>query len=59
LKLNVYDKLGNLLSSADSPGSLSASTALNSGKYYIGVETEATPEESRYGMLGRYTVRLN
>jgi hypothetical protein len=59
LKLNVYDKQGNLLSSADSPTSLSASTTLSSGKYYIGVETEATAEESRYGMLGRYTVRLN
>jgi hypothetical protein len=59
LKLNVYDKQGNLLGSADSPSSLSASTTLSSGKYYLGVETEATPEESRYGMLGRYIVRLN
>ena len=57
LKLNVYDKKGVLIRTVSNPASLSASTVLTKEKYYIGVETEADANQSRYGMLGRYTLQ--
>lgn len=58
LKMNVYDKNCVLLKTIEDPGSLSASTVLSKDKYYISVQTEANQNQSRYGMLGKYTLRM-
>jgi hypothetical protein len=60
LKINVYDKKGKLEQTSYANGSLSASTTLlDKGKYFIGVETVASSNQSRYGMLGRYSLSMN
>lgn len=59
LQLKIYRKNGTLLSSVSNPSSLSANAVVEGGKYYIGVETIAGENQSRYGMLGRYTLRVN
>lgn len=58
LKMNLYDKHGVFLRSIDTPSTLSVSTTLDKNKYYVGVETEASENQSRYGMLGRYVVKV-
>lgn len=58
LKLKLYDKHGAFIKTIDTPSSLSVSTTLSKDKYYVGVETEANGNQGRYGMLGRYTLRL-
>jgi hypothetical protein len=59
LKLNIYDKWGVFIKTIDTPSSLSASVTLDREKYYVGVQTEANENQSRYGMLGRYVLRTN
>ncbi|MGN6402451.1 MAG: hypothetical protein ACTHMD_18470 [Flavisolibacter sp.] len=59
LKITVYDKKGALIKSIKDASSLSASVMLTKDKYYIGVETEANQNQSRYGMLGKYTLRMD
>ena len=60
LKVNIYDKHGSYVTSFTSPATLSVTTTLNSGKYYIGIETTSnTYKLNRYGMLGRYAISLN
>jgi hypothetical protein len=58
LKMSVYDKQGVLIKTIKDTASLSASTMLTNDKYYISVETEANQNQSRYGMLGKYTLRV-
>ena len=58
LKITVYDKKGALIKSIKDASSLSASVMLTKDKYYIGVETEANQNQNRYGMLGKYTLRM-
>jgi hypothetical protein len=58
LKMNVYDKHGVFIKTVDSPSTLSASTTLTKDKYYIAVETEDNESQNRYGMLGRYFLRV-
>ena len=58
LKMNIYDKRGVFIKSVDTPSSLSVSTLLSRDKYYIGVETKASENQNRYGMLGRYVLRV-
>jgi hypothetical protein len=54
LQFKVYRKNGSLVTTVNDPSSLTASTRLPKGKYIIEVETEATPYQDRYGMLGKY-----
>jgi len=56
--MSVYDKQGVLIKTIKDTASLSASTMLTNDKYYISVETEANQNQSRYGMLGKYTLRV-
>ena len=58
LKMNLYDKHGVFIRAIDTPSSLSVSTILAKDKYYIGVETEASENQNRYGMLGRYVLKV-
>ena len=58
LKMNLYDKKGVFIRTVKDPLQLSASTTLPKGKYYIGIETVASENQSRYGMLGRYVVKV-
>jgi hypothetical protein len=59
LKLILFDKKGEIMRSVTGTSTLSASIVLDPDKYFIGVETEANENQSRYGMLGTYTLRLN
>jgi hypothetical protein len=56
LKMNVDDRHGVLIKAVDTPSTLSVSTLLAKEKYYIGVETKASENQNRYGMLGRYVL---
>jgi hypothetical protein len=58
LKINVYGLNGKLISSHSNPSSLAANADLTPGKYRIGVETISNAYQSRYGMLGRYEVKI-
>ncbi|HYK56238.1 MAG TPA: hypothetical protein VEV15_07140, partial [Flavisolibacter sp.] len=58
LKLNLYDKHGVFIKTISSSSSLSVSTTLSKEKYYVGVATEANENQNRYGMLGRYKLRI-
>jgi hypothetical protein len=58
LKMNLYDKKGVFIRTVKDPLQLSASTTLTKGKYYIGIESVASENQSRYGMLGRYRVTV-
>jgi hypothetical protein len=58
LKINVYGTNGRLVSSHSNPASLMASVDLSRGRYRIGIETIANDYQTRYGMLGRYEVKL-
>jgi hypothetical protein len=59
MKLNIYDKRGELLFSQSNPSALSATAGLQPGKYYIGVETAESTNFGRYGQLGRYLISIN
>lgn len=58
LKLSVYDKKGVLIKTVNDLSTLSATITLNKDKYYIGVETQASQNQTRYGMLGTYTLSM-
>jgi hypothetical protein len=59
LRMNIYDKQGNLLRTVDNTASLNVEALMGRGKYYIGVETIENAYQNRYGMLGNYTLALN
>ena len=56
LKIHIYNKHRVFLKTISEPLSLSVRTVLNKEKYFIGVETEESKNQTRYGMLGRYTL---
>ena len=58
LKMNLYDKKGVFIRTVKDPLQLSASTTIEKGKYYIGIETVASENQNRYGMLGRYVIKV-
>ncbi|MGZ3837754.1 MAG: hypothetical protein ACXVMS_04860 [Flavisolibacter sp.] len=58
LKISVYDKKGVLVEAVNDPASLSARVTLPKDQYYIGVETQASQNQTRYGMLGKYTLSV-
>lgn len=59
LVIKVYNSRGQLQFTANDPATLSASTVLNAGQYYIAITTEANANAGTYGMLGQYTISLN
>jgi hypothetical protein len=60
VRMNIYNKKGEFVRSVTLNNTLSVSTPLERGKYYIGVEsTTNTYASSRHGMLGRYAISVN
>lgn len=59
LQLKVYKKNGNLITTINDKNSLTISTKLDKGKYYIAVETYNNAYQTRYGMLGSYGIMVN
>jgi hypothetical protein len=57
--LKVYNSAGSLIATINDPSTLSASTVLNAGNYFISVSNVANPYATTYGMLGQYIVNLN
>lgn len=58
VKLRIYDKKKDLIQTISNPSSLEASITLPKGKYYIGVESADGSNGSKYGLLGRYTLKV-
>lgn len=57
LQINLYDRRGDLIKTVSNASALSVNVALGVDKYFVGVETVANQYQSRYGMLGRYSLR--
>ena len=58
LVLTVYNSQGGLLFTIDNTSSLSASTLLNAGTYYVSAGTVSNINTTTYGMLGRYSISV-
>lgn len=58
LKLNIYDRLGNLMQTVADPSTINATVNLPAGKYLISVETDENQYAKRYGMMGKYMLEI-
>ena len=58
LLLTVYNSQGTLLFTVDNASSLSASTLLNAGTYYVAASVVPNANATTYGMLGSYTISV-
>ena len=59
MKVRIYTQDRNLLSTHNDPNSLSISTTLSPGRYYISVESTENINSDRYGQLGNYSITVN
>jgi len=59
LKMRIFKKQGEELVAVSFPDALTSSTTLDKGKYFVGVETRSNSNQTRYGMLGNYQIRID
>ena len=58
LMIKIYSRNRNLIAAFNDPNSLSVSTTLSPGRYYISIETTENANTSRYGQLGNYSLSI-
>lgn len=56
LVITVYNSQGQLITTANDPASLSATTSIPAGAYYIAISTTDNPFTTRYGMESKYII---
>lgn len=59
IMLKVYNSNGQLLSTVNDPSTLSATTSLPAGTYYLAVSTTDNPFTTKYGMESKYIISVN